>query len=105
MSDIWKFFRSRPVVKTEEVKKDNHSSNAVNNASISFVNAETVEQNKQSDVEPMPYLTNRNTVVIPCLCPLKYRWWAGGQSIEDTIKELGGSEGILKKYRFPYRDN
>ena len=103
MLNMAKFSRKQTIPKVNEEKRDIHQVvKTVNNAPV---NNETVEQNKQSDVEPMPYLTNRNTVVIPCLCPKKYRWWASGQSIEATIKELGGGEEILKKYRFPYRDN
>lgn len=38
--------------------------------------------------EALPYIDNRGRLVIPFDCPLKYRYWAGGQSVRDTLKEI-----------------
>jgi hypothetical protein len=35
-----------------------------------------------------PYLDARNSLVIPCDAPPRYRWWQGGQSVEETLREL-----------------
>lgn len=49
---------------------------------------------KAVDAEPyfnptaLPYLDSRCRLVIPYDCPPKYRYWAGGQSIRDTLKEI-----------------
>lgn len=38
--------------------------------------------------EALPYIDNRGRLVIPYDCPPKYRYWAGGQSVRDTLKEI-----------------
>ena len=40
------------------------------------------------DPAALPALDSRGALVLPLNCPLKYRWWAGGQSVEQTLKEL-----------------
>jgi len=35
-----------------------------------------------------PYLKSDGTLVIPSHSDPKYQWWAGGQSIADTLNEL-----------------
>ena len=47
-----------------------------------------------------PYLNN-DGIVIPFNAPLKYRWWQGGQSLLDTLEEIGAPESILEKYNHP----
>lgn len=44
-----------------------------------------------------PCIKNNN-IVIPFNSPKKYRWWDGGQSLFDTLKEMGAPEEILEKY-------
>lgn len=46
----------------------------------------------------MPYLENGKLLNIPHNSPQKYRYWQGGQSIEETLRELGASEETLKHY-------
>jgi hypothetical protein len=46
----------------------------------------------------IPYIDN-GTLVIPFDAPAKYRWWQGGQTIAETLEELGASEEIKQKYR------
>lgn len=36
----------------------------------------------------LPYLDQRGRLVIPFDCPPKYRYWAGGQSVRETLREL-----------------
>ena len=36
----------------------------------------------------LPYLDQRGRLVIPFDCPPKYRYWAGGQTVQETLKEL-----------------
>lgn len=49
---------------------------------------------KVADVGPsfnpdsLPYIDNRGRLVIPFDCPPKYRYWAGGQSVKETLKGL-----------------
>ncbi|MBI3937163.1 MAG: hypothetical protein HY323_09315 [Betaproteobacteria bacterium] len=40
--------------------------------------------------EARPYLDAHGEVVIPLDTPWKFRWWAGGQSVQQTRKELAG---------------
>lgn len=39
----------------------------------------------------MPYFESDGDLVIPFDSDQKYHWWAGGQSISETIKELKGN--------------
>lgn len=56
-------------------------------------------------IKPLPYLTRWGTVVIPHNSPCRYHWWNHGQSIKDTLRELGASDEILKRYKSPYSTN
>jgi hypothetical protein len=38
--------------------------------------------------EPMPYFGRDGEIVIPFASNKKYHWWAGGQSLSATIKEI-----------------
>lgn len=44
-----------------------------------------------------PYLHN-GELRIPTGSDDKYRWWASGQSIYDTLLELNASDSIIEKY-------
>lgn len=47
----------------------------------------------------MPYITNDGTLAIPFDSSPKYHWWAeGGQSVMDTIRDLGGSKSVMDRY-------
>ncbi|MFO0792579.1 MAG: hypothetical protein U0586_00785 [Candidatus Brocadiaceae bacterium] len=73
---------------------------------IEYLRTETqVKPQENIQSQGKPYISNRGTLVTPCYCEPKYRWWAGGMSIENILNELGASEEIKKKYRFPYQDN
>lgn len=54
---------------------------------------------------PPPYINKSGTLVIPFNSDPKYHWWNGGQSIRDTLRELGASDEIIRKYKSPYSDN
>ncbi len=52
-----------------------------------------------------PYVTSFGVLVIPYNSDKKYHYWNGGQSVCNTLKELGASDEILKRYKSPYSDN
>ena len=45
-----------------------------------------------------PYINENQELIIPFNTPGKYRWWKGGQSIKETLEELGATEEIMKRY-------
>lgn len=48
-----------------------------------------------------PYVTDFGVLVIPWNSPKKYHYWAGGQSVCDTLKELGRCD-LIDKYKSFY---
>lgn len=51
-----------------------------------------------------PYVTKCGILVIPWNSPQRYWYWAGGQSVCNTLKELGRCD-LIPKYKSPYSDN
>ena len=51
-----------------------------------------------------PYVTESGVLVIPWNSPQKYHWWNRGQSVGDTLKELGRCD-LIPKYKSLYSDN
>jgi len=49
-------------------------------------------------VPTKPYLNAAEKLVIPFECELKYRWWAGGQSIIETLFEIGAPPHVIARY-------
>lgn len=47
---------------------------------------------------PKPYLTPQGDLVIPFDSDSRYWWWAGGQSVMDTIKELSVPLEVMRRY-------
>lgn len=45
-----------------------------------------------------PYEDKKNELIIPFNAPLKYRWWSGGQTIMETLIEIGASDELKRKY-------
>ena len=41
-----------------------------------------------ADPKALPYLDAQGNLVLPMNTPKRFRWWAGGQSVEQTMKEL-----------------
>lgn len=52
---------------------------------------------------PPPYIKN-NSLVIPSYCEPKYRYWQGGQSPLETVKQLTSDRTIWAKYMSPCVD-
>lgn len=46
-----------------------------------------------------PHIDRHGTLVIPFSSDPKYHWWNKGQSILETLKELGASEEVMEKYQ------
>jgi len=53
---------------------------------------------QQNNVEPCPYLDENGLLIIPFEADEKYHWWAGGQSLRETLLELGATPDILARY-------
>jgi hypothetical protein len=52
-----------------------------------------------SSVPPgQPYIDNGGELIIPHDCPPKYRYWQGGQSLAETLRELGASADVWRRY-------
>lgn len=48
-----------------------------------------------------PYVTSFGALVIPFNSDKKYHYWAGGQSVCDTLRQLGRCE-LIEKYKSLY---
>src|SRR5215475_4509207 len=48
-----------------------------------------------------PYIDAAGVLVIPFDCPEKYRWWNGGQTVLETLTELGANDETMKRYMEP----
>jgi hypothetical protein len=63
-----------------------------------------VQEEKKEEVKidyPPPYIDRSGrevTLVIPCFCDPKYRWWQNGQSIYKTLVELNAEEELIVTY-------
>jgi hypothetical protein len=51
---------------------------------------EIMELLKAVKVRPKPFLDSEGDPVIPFNSDPKYHWWNGGQTVSETIRELGG---------------
>ena len=51
-----------------------------------------------------PFVTDFGVLVIPRNSPRKYHYWDGGQSVCNTLKELGRCD-LIPKYKSLYSDN
>lgn len=50
-------------------------------------------------IKPLPYISDYGSLIIPHNAPKRYHWWNGGQSVVNTLLELGASCEVLAKYR------
>lgn len=50
------------------------------------------------NAETMPYLTENGELIISSDAPSKYKWWAGGQSVKETLEELEASKEVVNRY-------
>jgi hypothetical protein len=48
-----------------------------------------------------PHVNARGELIIPCEAAPHYRWWSGGQSIRETLQELGASLDVVARYVAP----
>lgn len=55
------------------------------------------ELNEEANLR-WPYFNNCGDLVIPHDCPPRFRYWQDGQSLMDTLVELGAGEEILNRY-------
>ena len=56
-------------------------------------------------IKPLPHIDHSGTLIIPSNSPHKYHWWDRGRSIKDTLRELGASDEIIKRYKSLYSEN
>ena len=45
-----------------------------------------------------PYINARGELIIPCDCEPRYRYWAGGQSVAATLRELHAPPEMWARY-------
>jgi hypothetical protein len=50
-----------------------------------------------------PHLNERGELMIPLTVEQKYRWWDGGHSLHETLRELGASAETIARYVEPQR--
>jgi hypothetical protein len=48
--------------------------------------------------ESLPYMDKRGRLITPFNCPPKYRYWAGGQSIKETLKEIFEERAAIMEF-------
>ena len=58
-----------------------------------------LEAGNNDNAATPPYIDASGCLHIPFNAPKKYRWWQqGGQSVLDTLEELGANKAIKAKY-------
>ena len=45
-----------------------------------------------------PHINARGELIIPFTADPRYHWWAGGQSIHETLRELSAPPDVLARY-------
>lgn len=68
-----------------------------------IINESAVQVTEEFYMENKPYINDAGILIIPFNSDKKYHWWNGGQSVEDTLKELNAPEEVIKKYISPFR--
>ena len=56
-------------------------------------------------IRPLLHIDHSGTLIIPFNSPPGYHWWNRGQSVIQTLRELGASDEILERYKSPYSEN
>ncbi|MGE0821765.1 MAG: hypothetical protein AB7G75_34075 [Candidatus Binatia bacterium] len=51
-----------------------------------------------------PHINTRGELIIPSNCDSRYRWWAGGQSVAQTLAELNAPAEVWRRYVPGYKD-
>ena len=60
--------------------------------------AETLAELGEESKPPKPYVSRGGDLVIPFNAARMYHWWNGGQSILDTLQELGAAADVVRRY-------
>ncbi len=45
-----------------------------------------------------PFIDQTGNLHIPLNCPLRYRWWQGGQPVKQTLAELNAPRDVWVRY-------
>lgn len=56
---------------------------------------------ESAGLDKRPYLDAAGNLITPLDCPPRYRWWQGGQSPRETLRELGAPEEMFARYTWP----
>lgn len=51
-----------------------------------------------------PYINARGELIIPFTADRRYHWWAGGQSIAETLRELNAPAEVWRRYIGSYTE-
>jgi hypothetical protein len=62
------------------------------------IHQERVEAPDQAEGRPCPYLDPEGDPVIPFESDPKYHWWAGGQSLDVTMRELWEERAAIREF-------
>jgi hypothetical protein len=54
--------------------------------------------NMSSIKYPAPYINPKGDLMLSAYSDPKYHWWARGQSVEQTLRELNAPPEIIKRY-------
>ena len=60
--------------------------------------AKSVDALPKFNPAALPYIDNRGRLVIPFDCPPRFRYWAGGQSVKDTLKEIFDERAAIMEH-------
>ena len=61
---------------------------------------EALRMNKQAILATLtrPYINTQGELIIPCTADRRYHWWAGGQSLAQTLAELNAPPDVWRRY-------
>ena len=51
-----------------------------------------------------PYINDRGELLIPFTSDPRYHWWAGGQSVAQTLAELNAPPAVWRRYVTGYTE-
>ena len=56
------------------------------------------ESSRGVSLHAKPYINHRGELIIPFDGDPKYHWWAGGQSVAATLRELNAPREVWERY-------
>lgn len=59
---------------------------------------EIIKELKDTQEANKPHIDKYGVLVIPFECEKRYHWWAGGQTIIETLQELKAPEKVIAMY-------